>query len=207
MREVILHGELGKRYGRAHKLDVKCPAEAVRALCANFRGFERFVSESADRGVGYVVKVGAATVEQLVELHAAPRGAIRIIPVVTGAAARQRNANKNIIVGVLLIIASYFFPPAGAMGAGLSASGVAFSIGVSLVIGGITQHLTSLPKADSPNEKDPNKPSYIFDGPVNTEAHGHPVPVGYGRMIVGSAVISAGIVTENILVPAEPAKI
>jgi predicted phage tail protein len=44
-----------------------------------------------------------------------------------------------------------------------------------------------------------NKPSFLFDGPVNTIAQGHPVPVGYGEMYVGSAVISAGIVTEEIV--------
>jgi predicted phage tail protein len=33
---------------------------------------------------------------------------------------------------------------------------------------------------------------------VNTTAQGHPVPVGYGRMIVGSAVISAGIDVDEI---------
>jgi predicted phage tail protein len=36
------------------------------------------------------------------------------------------------------------------------------------------------------------------NGSVNTSAQGYPVPVGYGRMIVGSAVISAGIVAEEL---------
>ena len=40
--------------------------------------------------------------------------------------------------------------------------------------------------------------SYTFSGPVNTTAQGQPVPVGYGRLIVGGAVISAGITTEEI---------
>ena len=34
---------------------------------------------------------------------------------------------------------------------------------------------------------------YHFNGVVNTTAQGNPVPLGYGRMIVGSAVVSAGI--------------
>ncbi|HNQ32149.1 MAG TPA: hypothetical protein PKJ93_00055, partial [Methanoculleus sp.] len=37
-------------------------------------------------------------------------------------------------------------------------------------------------------------------GPVNTMAQGHPVPVGYGEMIVGSAVISAGIEIDEVAV-------
>ncbi|HCW20974.1 MAG TPA: phage tail protein, partial [Achromobacter sp.] len=46
---------------------------------------------------------------------------------------------------------------------------------------------------DSPD----NGASYNFNGPVNTSAQGIPVPVLYGRMIVGSAVISAGIYAED----------
>ena len=42
-----------------------------------------------------------------------------------------------------------------------------------------------------------NTPSYLFNGAVNTTAQGHPVPIGYGRLIVGSAVISASIVTTE----------
>lgn len=50
-----------------------------------------------------------------------------------------------------------------------------------------------LKNGDSPD----NSASYSFAGPVNTEAQGNPVPVVYGRMIVGSAVISAGIDAED----------
>ena len=32
-RKIRLKGELGKRFGKVHKLAVKTPAEAIRALC------------------------------------------------------------------------------------------------------------------------------------------------------------------------------
>jgi predicted phage tail protein len=35
-------------------------------------------------------------------------------------------------------------------------------------------------------ERPENKPSFLFDGPVNTITQGHPVPVGYGKAFVGS---------------------
>jgi predicted phage tail protein len=41
MTTIILLGELGKRFGRRHKMAVASAAEAVRALCANFPTFER----------------------------------------------------------------------------------------------------------------------------------------------------------------------
>jgi hypothetical protein len=33
---------------------------------------------------------------------------------------------------------------------------------------------------------------------ADTSAQGHPVPIGYGELIVGSAVISAGVIAEDI---------
>jgi hypothetical protein len=72
---------------------------------------------------------------------------------------------------------------------------VAFSVGVSLALGGIAQMLAPQPKFDGPQEE--QQPSYVFNGAVNTTAQGQPVPVGYGRMIVGSAVIIGGFVKKE----------
>ena len=58
--------------------------------------------------------------------------------------------------------------------------------------------ISPLPKVGDPMERPENQPSYAFGGAVNTTAQGQPVPIGYGRMIIGGAVISAGITTEEI---------
>jgi len=58
--------------------------------------------------------------------------------------------------------------------------------------------LAGTPAAPGIAEKEANRPSFLFSNVVNTTAQGHCVPVGYGRMRVGSAVISAGITTEDI---------
>jgi predicted phage tail protein len=39
--------------------------------------------------------------------------------------------------------------------------------------------------------------SYAFNGPVNMQAQGNPVPVAYGETWTGSAVISGGIFSED----------
>ena len=63
--------------------------------------------------------------------------------------------------------------------------------------GGIIQMLVPVPKTGDPSERPENKPSTYFDGAVNTMAQGHPVPLGYGKLMVGSAVISAGLTVEE----------
>jgi predicted phage tail protein len=57
--------------------------------------------------------------------------------------------------------------------------------------------LAPQPKTPGTPDRPENKPSYVFDGPINTAAQGNPVPVCYGRLIVGSQVISAGMVAEE----------
>lgn len=193
MKTIILLGELGKRYGRKHMLDVKSPAEAVRALCANFKDFAAFVSASADRNVGYRVLNKREEVGED-ELHNPASQRITIAPVVAGAGGTV----GKILLGAALIAASFLVPGLAAVTlfGSTTLATVAFSVGVSLALGGIAQMLAPQPKFDGPQEE--QQPSYVFNGAVNTSAQGQPVPVGYGRMIVGSAVISAGISVEDI---------
>ena len=198
MKTIILLGELGRQFGRRHRLDVASAAEAVRALCANFADFARVLSSSRERGVGYRVLADRAPAIDLGQLHHPVSQTIHIVPVISGAG----GGVGQILLGAAIIGAAFMTG-----GASLSATGalvttaagqIAVGIGVSLALGGIIQMLSPAPKAQTPTERPENKPSYIFDGPVNTTAQGHPVPVGYGRMIVGSSVISAGLYAEEL---------
>lgn len=193
MRTIILLGELGKRYGRRHRLDVKSPAEAIRALCANFKDFAAFVSASSERNVGYRVLNMREDIGED-ELHNPAGQRITIAPVVAGAG----GSLGKILLGAALIAASFMVPGLGAIAlfGTTTLATVAFNIGVSLALGGIAQMLAPQPASSGPTEE--QQPSYVFNGAVNTTSQGQPVPIGYGRMIVGSAVISAGIAVEDI---------
>lgn len=191
MKTVILLGELGKRFGRKHLLDVASPAEAIRALCANFREFRQFVATSAERSVAYRVLNRREDVAED-ELHDPASQTIMFVPVVGGASFWSKFG--KIIIGAALIAASFVVPPIALIGTATLAS-VTFSIGVSLALGGIAQLLAPTPKKPSDQNTDA---SYVFNGAVNTSAQGQTIPVGYGRLIVGSAVISAGITVEDI---------
>jgi predicted phage tail protein len=181
---------------RVFKADVANPAEAVRFLIANFPALERHMADQY-----YKVQVS----DRALELGSAPdelhlpigqQETISIIPVMAGAGAAGR-----IIAGVALIALAFDF---GAQLCGGFASGVerqwCFGIGASLVIGGVAQLLTPIPKIGDA-EDDPRK-SYSFSGVQNVSRQGVPVPIVYGEMIVGSIVISAGISTDKVEVAA-----
>jgi predicted phage tail protein len=186
MKTVMLYGALGKKYGRVHRLEVRNPAEALRAFAANYPDFRKTVSD----GSAYKVLIGGkqAITEEEVFNPVGDKESIRFIPIVEGSG---NNPVVRIVIGAVL---SYFAPAWSGtfMGSAMS------SMGSALILGGISQLLFPAPKLDGPADKPDNKASFIFNGAVNTSAQGNPVPVCYGRLIVGSQVISAGLSTEGI---------
>lgn len=192
IRTVKLYGKLGARFGRIHRLAVDSTAEAVRALSVLLPGFKQELATSKDRGIAYAVFSGKTNIE--VEQLAHPVGSdeIRIAPVMQGA---KRAGMFQTILGAALIALSLWNP--AFLGLSTNAAFGVGMMGASMALGGIVQMLSpqsrGLSTKDSPN----NGASYKFNGPVNTSAQGNPVPVLYGRMIVGSAVISAGIYAED----------
>lgn len=198
LRTIRLYGKLGARFGRVHTLAVASAAEACRALSILLPGFEQFMFEAKDKGMVFAVFHGKRNISQD-ELGDPPgRSEIRIAPVIQGS---KRAGGLQTVIGIAIIVAaSYFSGGAAAGGASLfgSSTGAVFgSIGISMAISGVSQMVTNTPKGLSTSDSSDNKPSYSFNGPVNTEAQGNPVPLGYGRMIVGSAVGSAGIYAED----------
>ena len=67
-------------------------------------------------------------------------------------------------------------------------------LGMGLLLGGAAMMLTP----DTPDQESAEQAeNYLFGGPVNTVKQGEPIPLVYGRAIVGSKTISASIFTET----------
>lgn len=178
---IKLYGHLGRAFGRIHRFDVQTPAEAIRALRANFAGFAQYMREHSQPGYRVVTDLGARSAEQLNEL--AGGKSIKFIPVVAGS--KQAGLGQIIVGAVLVAIGSY---------TGITPIS---QIGYAMMIGGASQMLFAPAPQSGPNNTK-NQPSYAFSGPVNTTAQGNPVPVCYGRMLVGSQVISGGMYAAPI---------
>lgn len=190
LRTIRLYGQLGSRFGRSFRLAVSSPAEAVRALCAILPGFQQYLTRAKENGMAFAVFAGKQnlTKEQLQD----PPGNedIRIAPVLLGS---KRGGVLNIILGVVLIVV------------GVYTRNVNLIVqGGAMVVGGVVQMLGPQPKGLGAQDSVENRPSYSMNGTVNTQAQGNPVPVAYGGhdskgMLVGSAVISGGIMAEDQL--------
>lgn len=197
LRKIRLYGQLAKFIGqRVLEADVETAAEAVRFLVTNWPELERHMADQY-----YRVSVGKYDLAAE-ELHdPAGQQDIKIMPVVAGAGSVGR-----ILLGVLLIGLA-FIPGVGASlaaatyGSLTGVGTVLLGLGASLVLGGVAQLLSPVPKlpqgSDSPD--DPRR-SFSFSGIQQTSRQGVPVPVVYGEMLVGSVVISAGIDTVQVAV-------
>ena len=198
LKEVKLYGELAEKYGKNWLLDVNSPSEAVRALCANNPSFRNFLTSSQDRGVGYKVMVGKTYVENQIEIYdPSGRQEIKIIPVILGA---KKQGLGTILLGIALIVAAPYAIGAIAGGAAAGSATAAFGaavggamtqIGWGLVAGGIGQLLATTP------EEVKDEQNYSFNGAANTIRQGVPVPLCYGQLMIGGAVISSGITSED----------
>ncbi|MBT5235060.1 MAG: tail assembly protein [Candidatus Marinimicrobia bacterium] len=190
LKTIKLYGELADRCGKVWTLDINSPAEAIKALCVNNEGLKQFLLHSQDRGVGYQVVVGKSYIQNSKEI-AIPSGRseIKIIPVVLG----SKSKLGKILVGAVMIYLAYQY--GYTEGVGFTFLGqVAMNIGVSLVMSGVAELLA--PKPKPPRDAD-NKVGHNFSGPTNTVKQGIAIPVCYGQLIIGGAVISSGIAVED----------
>jgi predicted phage tail protein len=187
MKTIKVYGQLAKEVGqRVFRAEVESVAEAVRFLIANFPHLEHLMADQY-----YRVSTGKHILSEH-DLHnpVSDTEVISITPVIAGAGAVGR-----IIVGVLLIAASFFIPGVALFGVALAP--IVLGIGVSLVLGGVAQLLSPVPSTQI-GEKDPKAvDSYSFSGIQNTSRSGLPIPIIYGQVVVGSITISAGVITQE----------
>ena len=201
LREVKVYGELADFCGfESITADVKTAADAIKCLIGNNPEVEPYMSS---RYYKIIVEDDPITIEKL--HYPAGTTPIKIVPVVTGEGGRGLG---QILLGGALIGASFFFPGAGMFGhtsilgssvTGTFAAGVGTalsSVGASLVLGGISSMLAPVKPVDN-SEADPEN-SFAFNSPINVSRAGIPIPLIYGRRVVGSAVISAGIDIEEV---------
>ena len=171
---------------------------------------DKWFIDNDQNGIGYKVKVGKEEVgEDNLEALAAPwsdRDVFSIAPVVTGAG----RGFGQILLGAVLIGASFMFPGAGMFGNKAIAAGTSkfmvaagnfvSAVGASMVLNGVAEMLSPVPPA--PKEAKRNE-SFGFGGVENTMNQGVPVPICYGRLFIGSAAISVNLDTDEVVTDEE----
>jgi len=80
---------------------------------------------------------------------------------------------------------------------------IAVNIAIAVVVGVIISALSPTPDMSGGSARSDERPSFLFNGPVNVVEQGYPVPLVYGTHMTGSIIISAGVEVEDIPYEAE----
>lgn len=206
LKHIHLHGEMAERFGPEFMLNVSSLKEVAQALGAQIEGFRDYIVAGTFRVVaGKSLDDGIPLGPEQVDFKVGKRD-IHIVPVVAGA---KRGGIGKLIAGILIAVVAWWLAPAlvpaGLMGgggvvtiAGINTSTIAM-FGVAMALSGASQLLTPKQRKQA-NTSQEKQPSFVFNGAVNTVEQGGCVPLIYGRTMVGSTVISAGMTTDDISV-------
>jgi len=205
LRKLKLYGELASFVGhKEFEIEVHNLPQAISFLRNNFPDIEGYMNPKY-----YQVKIGNYEISKDELDFPIGQQDIHIVPVISGAGSGFR----NVLIGGLLIGASFFFPGAGLFGtqaigatgaAGLAGTGLGTligtglsAIGAGLVLQGVGEMLYP---TQEPTFEDNPQISFNFSGTQNTGRAGTPVPIVYGEIFTGSVVISGDVDTEAVQV-------
>ncbi|EDV1505001.1 tail assembly protein [Salmonella enterica subsp. salamae] len=184
MARICLYGDL-QRFGKRISLNIKTAAEGIRALAIQLPGFRQQMNEGwyQVRIAGNDVAPDALSARLNEPLP--PGAVIHIVPRIVGA----KSGAFQVVLGVVAIGAAFLTGGTSMLAWGALSTGL-FTAGVSMVLGGVAQMLTPLPKTPSMHSSDNGKQNTYFSSLDNMVAQGNSLPVLYGEMLIGSRRIS-----------------
>lgn len=186
---VKLYGNL-RKFGNEFKLvDVVNSAEALNALYCQINGLRKAIQTHKY----FKVKLGqryftTPTLKDDVLAELIDGDILHVIPVIGGS-----GGAVQFVAGAVLAVVGFGTSWLG--GAGVPVG----MLGVALMAGGVAQMLTKVPSPDLPNRNETEKKqSTAFSNLQNLVAQGRPVPLAYGRILVGSLIIGKGVETLKV---------
>lgn len=182
-----------------HKYD-KCydVRTLIQAMTSNFKSIQKYLSDRSDMPFQILVNGTKYLTKDTIKTTKFKDGdSIQFIPVIGGSGDNWGSV-ATIIIAIIIIVIAWWNPAF----LGLSKEVVAgmYAMGGSMLMSGISQLLFK-PEEVEPSTyeaDDKSKSNYAFNGPVNLTSQGNAVPIGYGKLRVGSQVIAAGLFAQNI---------
>ena len=191
MVNVRFYGSL-KQFGSKFRLDCQTTAEIVQALTSQIPKLRQFIQQGL-----FTVRVGRdyfdnRYLEQGLSHKLKDDATVHFTPVLKGS---KRGGLFGVIAGVAIIAGAIALGPLAGI-ISTNAAWIVGSVGASLLLGGVAQMLTKMPEMKMGTEKE-KKQSTAFSNLSNMTAQGKPMPLAYGRIRVGSLIISQGVETMD----------
>ena len=191
MTKIRLHGILAKEFGEFFSFKLGKAKDVIRAIDANKKNFIKRINDLGKQGFNYTLVVDGKKVSDLSEIEIKKEHSnIEIVPMIAGSGV------DPVSIGLVILKA------VGAVAATATATGAvgfaAFAVGtIALTAVSVGLQLLLAPKPDagppiSATTKAFNE-SFNFSNKANVATQGTPVPVGYGRLKVGSQVVQYSV--------------
>jgi predicted phage tail protein len=205
MTTIILNGILGKIFRKNFKLHLGRINDFANAIDSIFKNFKLKLKELAEKGYNYVYRYDEKNKE------------LNIIPLIGGSGKTVLIVIAVIIIILAVIFAPFtiagfasLLGSTGSAGAAAAAAGASLSFaqlagvylvqtlfmtGISLLIQGLMMEPLKTPQAElratggAVYASAAAGKSYVFTGTRNIATQGTSVPIGYGRMKVGSRLV------------------
>ena len=179
MTIVNIHGILGREYGNSFLLSLPNPKDVLEAIDCNRQGFLQRLVELQREGLCYDMIINKKRITNGPDMdHMSNPATVDLVPAISG---------SGPLMAPLLMTTGLFT-------AGSTALAFAASIANFVLFAAISYALTPKPENEALEiSSKASKSSLIFSNTVNLASQGSPVPIGYGRLLVGSQVIQATI--------------
>ena len=191
MTDVFIHGILAKEYQAHFKFNLKSSTDVLKAIDCNREGFMARIFQLQKEGFYYDVIIDKKRIKNAEDFKVLTKASrIDLVPVIIG---------SGPIGAVISAIGGILFPGA--------AGGLAANVFAAVALAGISYLLTPKPDLGLPAQQEisaeaaAQKESYVFSGNVNLTRQGTPLPLGYGRLKVGSSVVQASVRSFPLIKP------
>jgi predicted phage tail protein len=195
MTIINLHGILAYEFGKAFTMYIEKPKQAIDAIDANKTSFKKRILELSEQGIHYTILIDGENVSEAHQLEIKKEiTVVDITPVICG---QGFTALITTIAGALGTTGV-----AGAVGtalvtAGGTATALASFIGGALNMIALTVIQQALAPSNKPQRTEARisgaKESFLISSKGNLAQQGIPVPVGYGRLRVGTSIIQTTV--------------
>jgi predicted phage tail protein len=179
MTAITVHGILAKEFRSHFKFAIKSTKEVLDAITCICPQFRNRIVELSNQGVHYTLLINGKKIESEADLIISDENqTIDLMPMIGGAGGSFGRIIQVVVAVALIVAGMYFGQP------------ILSAIGVALLTNALMKP-PNLPRPES--DVSSAKQSFNFSSKANVTEQGIPVPVGYGRLRVGSAIIQSNI--------------
>jgi len=184
MTNIFLHGKLGQEFGQKFKFSICKPKDVFQAIETIKEGFNKRIIELSKLGLQYSIVVDGQYISSEKELERRGKfSQIDIVPVIFGSGVAALAVGAAALLGASVtsgLVQAFL----------LAVAFSAISIGIQALMAKPPSYNT--PQGSVSTTSSASK-SFMFSNRENVAFQGSPVPLGYGRMRVGSAIIQENV--------------